>query len=154
MQNLVQQYSLIIVKITILTYNYRIMNKILAILLTSLLCLEVQAQSFVCTDLNYYGSDLSPQKVQKEKAKYLGSKATLTFYDNSLKLSMTENGKIESIVLDKVSDNEYQYTEKNRLGDVKKAVIKLNKWAAYIRSFTLESYKNYSLEGSATFKRD
>ena len=114
----------------------------------------VQAQTFVCTDINYYGSDLSPQKIQKEKAKYLGSKATLTFFDNSVKLSMNQDGKVESIVLDKVNNNEYQYIEKNRVGDVKKAVVKLNKWVEYIRSFTVEGYKNYSLQATATYKRD
>lgn len=130
------------------------MKKVISIFVISLLSITIQAQTFVCTDINYYGSDLSPQKIQKEKAKYLGSKATLTFFDNSVKLSMNQDGKVESIVLDKVNNNEYQYIEKNRVGDVKKAVVKLNKWVEYIRSFTVEGYKNYSLQATATYKRD
>lgn len=130
------------------------MKKVISIFAISLLSISIQAQTFVCTDINYYGSDLSPQKIQKEKAKYLGSKATLTFFDNSVKLSMNQDGKVESIVLDKVNNNEYQYIEKNRVGDVKKAVVKLNKWVEYIRSFTVEGYKNYSLQATATYKRD
>ena len=128
------------------------MKKVISIFAISLLSISIQAQTFVCTDINYYGSDMTPQKIQKEKAKYLGSKATLTFFDNSVKLSMNQDGKVESIVLDKVNNNEYQYIEKNRVGDVKKAVVKLNKWVEYIRSFTVEGYKNYSLQATATYK--
>ena len=129
------------------------MKRIIFIFTSLLICVVIQAQTFVCTDINYYGSDMTPQKIQKEKAKYLGSKATLAFYDNSLKLSMKENGKVESVVLDKVNDNEYQAIEK-RGNNVNKLVLKLNKWVEYIRSFTVEGYKNYSLEMNATFNRD
>jgi len=129
------------------------MKKVISIFAISLLSISIQAQTFVCTDINYYGSDMTPQKIQKEKAKYLGSKATLTFYDNSLKLSVIEGGKTESLVLDKMNGGEYQVTEK-RGKDSRKMVLKLNKWVEYIRSFTIEVYKNYSLEGRVTFKRD
>ena len=129
------------------------MKRILFIFTSLLICVVIQAQTFVCTDIDYRGSDLTPQKVQKEKAKYLGSKATLTFYDKSLKFSYTINGKTESLVLDKVNANEYQAIEK-RGNNTNKLVLKLNTWIEYIRSFTLESYKNYSLEATATYKRD
>jgi uncharacterized protein YxeA len=129
------------------------MKRILFIVTSLLICVVIQAQTFVCTDIDYRGSDLTPQKVQKEKAKYLGSKATLTFYDKSLKFSYTINGKTESLVLDKVNANEYQAIEK-RGNNTNKLVLKLNTWIEYIRSFTLESYKNYSLEATATYKRD
>lgn len=129
------------------------MKKVISIFVISLLSITIQAQTFVCTDINYYGSDLSPQKIQKEKAKYLGSKATLAFYDKSVKLSTTEDGKVESVVLDKVNDNEYQAIDK-RGNNVKKLVLKLNKWIEYIRSFTIEGYENYSLKATVTYKRD
>ena len=129
------------------------MKRILFICTSLLICVVIQAQTFVCTDINYYGSDMTPQKIQREKAKYLGSKATLTFYDNSLKLSVNEGRKTESIVLDKINGSEYQFTE-NRGNDFRKIVIKLNKWVEYIRSFTIEVYKNHSLEGTVTYKRD
>lgn len=118
-----------------------------------MLYLTIQAQTFVCTDYNYYGSLLTPQKVQKEKAKFLGSKATLIFFDKSLKFSSTTNGKTESIVMDKITDNEYQIIER-RGNDVNKVVLKLNKWVEYIRSFTIVGYKNNSLEGTLTYKRE
>jgi hypothetical protein len=129
------------------------MKRLLFTIALFVLCLTIQAQTFVCTDIDYRGTDLTPQKVQKEKAKYLGSKATLTFYDKSLKFSYTINGKTESLVLDKVNANEYQAIEK-RGNNTNKLVLKLNTWIEYIRSFTLESYKNYSLEATATYKRD
>jgi hypothetical protein len=129
------------------------MKKLLLVTLLLSLYVTIQAQTFVCTDINYYGSDMTPQKIQKEKAKYLGSKATLTFFDKSLKFSYTTNGKTESIVMDKVNASEYQAIEK-RGNDTNKLVLKLNTWIEYIRSFTIEGYKNYSLEATITYKRD
>lgn len=129
------------------------MKKIIIIIPLLILTLTIQAQTFVCTDIDYCGTDLTPQKVQKEKAKYLGSKATLTFFDKSLKLSYTINGKTESLVMDKVNANEYQAIEK-RGNNTNKLVLKLNTWIEYIRSFTIEGYKNYSLEATITYKRD
>ena len=130
------------------------MRKYLFISFLLLFFLEIQAQTFVCTDINYYGPNYNPTSIQKNKARYLGSKATLTFFDKSLKISYTEKGKTKSIVLDKFNDNEYHYYEKDLLGNVTKGVLKLQKWAAYIKSFTIESYNNNSLETYATFKRD
>ncbi len=129
------------------------MKKIALFLISMLLCVAAYAQSFVCTDINYYGPNYNTTSIQKNKAKYLGSKATLTFYDKSLKISTNTDGKIESVVLEKVNNNEYQIVDK-RGNNIKKMVIKLNKLVEYIRSFTVESYNNYSLEMNATFKRD
>ena len=129
------------------------MKKAIFIISILMLPFTIQAQTFVCTDINFYGSDMTPQKIQKEKTKYLGSKATLTFFDKSLKFSYTTNGKTESIVMDKVNANEYQAIEK-RGNDTNKLVLKLNTWVEYIRSFTLEFYKNYSLGATITYKRD
>lgn len=130
------------------------MKKVISILILLSLCVVTYAQTFVCTDINYYGPNYNPTSIQKNKARYLGSKATLTFFDKSLKISYTEKGKTKSIVLDKFNDNEYHYYEKDLLGNVTKGVLKLQKWAAYIKSFTIESYNNNSLETYATFKRD
>ena len=129
------------------------MKRILFICTSLLICVVIQAQTFVCTDINFYGSDMTPQKIQKEKAKYLGSKATLTFFDKSLKFSYTTNGKTESLVMDKVNASEYQAVEK-RGNNTNKLVLKLNTWVEYIRSFTIEGYKNYYLEATITYKRD
>ena len=129
------------------------MKKIALFLISMLLCVAAYAQSFVCTDINYYGPNYNTTSIQKNKAKYLGSKATLTFYDKSLKISTNTDGKIESLVLEMVNNNEYQIVDK-RGKNVKKMVIKLNKLVEYIRSFTVDSYNNYSLEMNATFKRD
>lgn len=129
------------------------MKRLLFTFTSLLICVVIQAQSFVCTDINYYGPNYNPSSIQRNKARYLGSKATLTFYDKSLKISTNTDGKIESVVLEKVNNNEYQIVEK-RGNNVKKMVIKLNKLVEYIRSFTVESYNNYSLEMNATFKRD
>lgn len=135
------------------TLIFNTMKKIICISFLLMFFLDIQAQTFICTDFDYRGTELTPQKVQKEKAKYLGSKATLTFFDKSLKFSFTTNGKTESIIMDKVNANEYQVIEK-RGNNTNKLVLKLNTWIEYIRSFTIEGYKNYSLEATATYKRD
>ena len=135
------------------TLIFNTMKKIICISFLLMFFLDIQAQTFICTDIDYRGTELTPQKVQKEKAKYLGSKATLTFFDKSLKFSFTTNGKTESIIMDKVNANEYQAIEK-RGNNTNKLVLKLNTWIEYIRSFTIEGYKNYSLEATITYKRD
>ena len=114
------------------------MKRLLFTFTSLLICVVIQAQSFVCTDINYYGPNYNPSSIQRNKARYLGSKATLTFYDKSLKISTNTDGKIESVVLEKVNNNEYQIVEK-RGNNVKKMVIKLNKLVEYIRSVTVES---------------
>ena len=141
-------------KYKVIYYNKKLMKKMILLYVLFLLSITIQAQTFVCTDINYYGPNYNPTSIQKNKARYLGSKATLAFYDKNLKISYSEKGKTKSFVLDKVNDNEYHFYEKDLLGNVTKGVIKLQKWAAYIKSFTLESYKNNTLEVYATFKRD
>ena len=55
------------------------MKKITLLLIFMLLCVATYSQTFVCTDINYYGPNYNPTSIQKNKARYLGSKATLTF---------------------------------------------------------------------------
>lgn len=131
------------------------MNKMLSVVVISLLSVAVQAQKFVCSDLNFYGSDLSQKEIQNEKKRTLGSKAVLDIYDNYLKIVSTyNNGKSESYVLDKVNDSEYKYSEKTSYGYTYKMVIKLQKYVAYIKGFTIDVYKDNKLQGKVTYKRD
>ena len=132
------------------------MKKILfATVVLVLNCISLKAQSFVCTDLSFYGSDLSPKEIQNEKMKSLGSKATITIFDKYIKSVFTNNkGRVESYVLDKVDDTKYQYSEKTSYGYNYKIVVKLQKMVAYIKGFTVEVYKDYKLEGTLTFKRE
>ena len=127
------------------------MKKLFLITSFLLLCVVVQAQTFVCTDVDYSGA---PEKQQREKTLLLGSKATLAIFDRSIKITTVDNrGSSETFVLDKTNDNEYQYSEYKQKHKWR-MVIKLHKWAAYIKSLTIEVYKDYSLQGKATYKRD
>lgn len=131
------------------------MKKIILIFTSLLICGVVQAQKFVCSDLNFYGSDLSQKEIQNEKKRSLGSKAVLDIYDNYLKIVSTyNNGKSESYVLDKVNDSEYKYSEKTSYGYTYRMVIKLQKYVAYIKGFTIDVYKDNKLQGKVTYKRD
>ena len=121
----------------------------------SLVCMIVQAQTFVCSDLNVYSSDLSQKEIQDEKKRTLGSKAVLSVYDKYLKfVSTNNNGKSESYVLDKTNDSEYRYNEKTSYGYTYKMIIKLQKIVNYIKGFTIDVYKDNRLQGSVTYKRD
>lgn len=121
----------------------------------SLVCMIVQAQTFVCSDLNFYSSDLSQKEIQDEKKRTLGSKAVLSVYDKYLKfVSTNNNGKSESYVLDKTNDSEYRYNEKTSYGYTYKMIIKLQKIVNYIKGFTIDVYKDNRLQGSVTYKRD
>ena len=118
----------------------------------------IEAQTFVCTDVYVYDSDKTDRDIQKIKKDALGSTCVLDFYDNSVKVTMTDNdGKSESLVLDKVDDSTYQIKEQHgRLKGVpqyRTGVIKLQKWVAYIKSFTISIYDNDNLEIKVTFKR-
>lgn len=131
------------------------MKKVFLFTVFSVLTLLVQAQTFICTDYQLYGSkghSVSASEVQRRKNEYLGTKFTLTFYDNSVRLADSK----ESLILDKSSSNadEYFCTNKKKYGSVEKFVLKLNKTVGYIRSLTLMYYYNNKLEGKVTLKRD
>ena len=118
----------------------------------------IEAQMFVCTDVSVYDLDKTDRDIQKIKKDALGSTCVLDFYDNSVKVTMTDNdGKSESLVLDKVDDSTYQIKEQHRrlkgVPQYRTGVIKLQKWVAYIKSFTISIYDNDNLEIKVTFKR-
>ncbi len=131
------------------------MKRLYTFTLLVLIGIAIHAQTFVCTDVSFYDSELSDRQVQKRKQEALGSKATLSFFDKSLKITTTDSdGDVDSAVLDKVSDNEYRAVLKSGQQNEERLEIKLSKLFEYIRSFTLKSYKGYRLEVEATFKRD
>lgn len=123
--------------------------------MVSIVCMVVQAQTFVCSDLSFYGSDLSQKEIQNEKKRTLGSKAVISVYDKYLKIVSTyNNGKSESYVLDKTSDSEYRYNEKTSYGYTYKMVIKLQKTVAFIKGFSIDVYKDNRIQGTVIYKRD
>ena len=127
-------------------------HRFLIVIISTLLFVSCSDDlKFVCTDVSYTGTELSAKEIQKEKDKGLGSKISLHFYDNSVKLS-AEND--ESLVLDKRSrDDIYEYSETKR-GKTYRVVLTPEKWFGYIKAFTLSIYMNGSLEGTITYKRD
>lgn len=129
------------------------MKKILAAMVLSVFSMVAYAQTFVCTDMNFYGRDWSSQKIQREKERGLGSKAVLTFYDNSLRLAWTDRkGETVNLILSKIKDDDYIIRE-TKIGKTQMMNIKLQKWVGYIKSFSVSVYENQRLIGSATFKR-
>ena len=131
------------------------MKKLIVFTLLLLFGVSIHAQTFVCTDINFYDSDLSSKTIQKRKQEALGSKAVLSFYDKSLKITLTDNdGDVESAILDKITDSEYVAIMNSGQQNMEKLEIKLTKLFEYIRSFTVKTYKSYRLDVEATFKRD
>lgn len=131
------------------------MKRLQCLLMVSIVCMVVQAQTFVCSDLSFYGSDLSQKEIQNEKKRTLGSKAVISVYDKYLKIVSTyNNGKSESYVLDKTSDSEYRYNEKTSYGYTYKMVIKLQKTVAFIKGFSIDVYKDNRIQGTVIYKRD
>lgn len=131
------------------------MKRLQCLLMVSIVCMVLQAQTFVCSDLSFYGSDLSQKEIQSEKKRTLGSKAVISVYDKYLKIVSTyNNGKSESYVLDKTSDSEYRYNEKTSYGYTYKMVIKLQKTVAFIKGFSIDVYKDNRIQGTVIYKRD
>lgn len=131
------------------------MKKLVTFTLLLLFGVSIHAQTFVCTDINFYDSDLSSKTIQKRKQEALGSKAVLSFYDKSLKITLTDSdGDVESAILDKITDSEYVAIMNSGQQNMEKLEIKLTKLFEYIRSFTVKTYKSYRLDVEATFKRD
>lgn len=123
---------------------------LLALSILLVMC-KVNAQTFTCTDYNNY--EESPQTSQKFKNEALGSKCTLNFYDNSVKITFCmANGGTEVAVLDKVSNDNYKY-EIQRGKKKMEVVISLETVAGFVKSFTLRSYSNSTLTTTMKFKR-
>ena len=129
------------------------MKKILIVILSTLLLISCSDElKFVCTEISYTGTELSSRKIQKMKNDLLGSKATLHFYVNSVKLYIDVEG--ETIVLDKrYSDDIYEYSN-IKDEETYRTVLTPDKWFSFIRGFTLKGYLNGHLEVTVTYKRD
>ena len=131
------------------------MKRLYTFTLLVLIGIAIHAQTFVCTDVSFYDSGLSDRRIQERKQEALGSKATLSFFDKSLKITTTDSdGDVDSVVLDKVSDNEYRAVLKRGQQNEERLEIKLSKLFEYIRSFTIKFYKGNRLNVEATYKRD
>ena len=92
------------------------------------------------------------KEIQEERERTLGTKATITIFDNSLKLvSYKENGeRRRPILYDKTEDGNYQYKKNSSFC----YVIKLNKLFGYIRSFKILVYENGKESGYVLYKRE
>ena len=123
------------------------------VLMTSLLIftsVTMYGQTFVCNGIKFYQTDRSPQSQQEFKKDYLGTKWTLTFYDNCVKVKSTrEDGETYTDIFDKIDKDVYKLSDNRNT-----AVLKLSKWIEYIKSFTIEKYTNGRTEFVLTFKRD
>ncbi len=110
------------------------------------------SQSFICTDFYAKSTMFTSKEIQEERERTLGTKATITIFDNSLKLvSYKENGeRRRPILYDKTEDGNYQYKKNSSFC----YVIKLNKLFGYIRSFKILVYENGKESGYVLYKRE
>ena len=121
--------------------------KFILIFFALLFSIEVSAQTFKVYEYNDY-SERNQERIQKHKAKYLGSKITLEFYGNDVKL-IDELDTAHPLVLTKVSENKYETT---RGSD--KWVLTLSTWINYIRGGELNCYRENKHLGKIVLKRD
>ena len=125
---------------------------VLVVLLLSFVS-TVKAQTFVCTDVSFYDTNMTDREIKKIKTDALGSTWFLEFYDNSLKVTISIKGdESPQLIFDKINDSKYQMQD-NRRGRHIQNVIELQKWIAYIKSFTIYSYENGKLQQKMTCKR-
>ncbi|MCR4959092.1 MAG: hypothetical protein K6B13_10920 [Prevotella sp.] len=129
------------------------MKKTLIVIISTLVLVSCSDElKFVCTDVSYSGTELSTRKIQKMKDEVLGSKATLHFYDNCVKIYTDVEG--ETVVLDKKTGREeYEYIDQ-KPRETYRTVITLDKSFGYIKGFTAKGYKNGELQGTIIFVRD
>ncbi len=128
------------------------MKKTFLLLLLSVQFTICFSQSFICTDFYAKSTRFTPNDIQEERNRTLGTKATLTIYDKTLKfVSYKENGeKHRPIVYDKAKDGNYQYKKNSSFS----YVIKLNKILGYIKSFKVIVYEDGKESGYIIYKRE
>ena len=137
---------------TALCFPLRTQRIILSLIILLFFSYNSKAQTFSCSDVQIYKIGLNGKKIQEVKSKLLGSKCDLTFYDRSVRLSVSDDGKIRSIILNKVTETEYSFTCKNG-NKTERAKMVINKTMGMISTFTLSHYINNSLEIVITYKR-
>ena len=132
---------------------FRILKLALLTVLLFSFVSTVKAQTFVCTDISFYDTNMTDREIKKIKTDALGSTWFLEFYDNSLKVTISVKGdESPQLIFDKINDSKYQMQD-NRRGRHIQTVIELQKWIAYIKSFTIYSYENGKLRQKGTCKR-
>jgi len=127
----------------------RILKKII-IIVALLSFFEINAQTFKISKYEDYSATVSARKKQRDKAKYLGSKVVLDFYESDVKLT-TDVENTTTIVLKKVSEDKYEAIDDHGT----KAVLTLDTWVRYIRKGIITVYdKNNKKIGEVLFERD
>lgn len=123
--------------------------KILLLFVAIFACGEVAcAQTFKV--VGYTDKTASTERLNKDKAKFLGSKVILETFPNAIKVTLgAAEAQDRGFVMDKIDNVTYQISD----GD-KKGVLKLHTGVNYIRGGTFRVYKNNKLIGEIIFERD
>lgn len=95
--------------------------------------------TFTCTDISYLGSFsqrsvrlLSQDEIQRAQREALGTKAVVTFYDNSMRLTLSNsNGRYDYILNKTGPDNYSMATDNERIE------VTFDKTFEYINSFKM-----------------
>lgn len=128
------------------------MKKFMILLSLILISVNVNAQTFKCTDIVFsdYAASFE-RKVQKAKKKGLGSILKLEIYENDIKAEICgiENEKPEIAVFTRVSNNHYEYKYREA-----RIVLKLKTILGYINECEVVNYDDGIYIATVKYKRE
>lgn len=138
-------------------YHFMVLRLSVLVMLLFLFVSTVKAQTFVCTDVSFYDSNIPREEREAMRADALGGLGILTFYDKSVKMTFIpcSNDKV-AIVLDKKNNSTYTLEEVRKNGYEHynaKRVVELQKWETEVKSFAFSYYTNGYLNYRLIFKR-
>lgn len=121
----------------------------LTILATLFFCAVACDQTYVVS--GYKNNEVSASKLQQYKAEALGSKITLEFYNEDVKLTihLSNNEKPKYFVLSKNDSGAYTCTEGKYT-----IVLELNTFLKFITGGKISNYNNGNLVWETTFERE
>jgi len=87
--------------------------------------------TFTCTDISYLGS-YSQDEIQRAQREALGTKAVVTFYDNSMRLALSNSKGRYDYILNKTGPDNYSMATDNE-----RIEVTFDKTFEYIKSFKM-----------------
>lgn len=128
--------------------SMKILTKLIA-LTTIFFCAVACDQTYVVS--GYKNNEVSASKLQQYKAEALGSKITLEFYNEDVKLTihLSNNEKPKYFVLSKNDSGAYTCTEGKYT-----IVLELNTFLKFITGGKISNYNNGNLVWETTFERE
>lgn len=126
------------------------MKKVLILCIAIIAYISANAQTFVVSEMNNYPG-ISQDGIKKNQ-KLIGQEVTLTFTDNDVRLSISDdNGGYQTELLEKKGNNIYRKNTSESGSSYDE--IQLDTFLGYIRGFTFTHYHQNNFGGGFKAKR-